>query len=141
MAVVALAVGIYAIKDVRKLVRRYVIEEQRNAVYAEAVHWLCWDFIDPLPLRDMYTPEIAILMQRFAMLQKALDPNRTDQASKEAIEYGALETASGIVDTQKAEWKQDLDMEKVKAMLNGWRDEKAKARVANVFKGKNRTLL
>src|SRR5271163_3300466 len=84
VGVAALVAAIYAITDVRKLVRRYVIEAQRDAVFVEAINRLCWDFVTPQG--DNYPPEMAVLFSRFAILQQALDPKRTSQASKEAIE-------------------------------------------------------
>jgi len=66
VAVAAVALAIYAIKDVRRLVRRYVIESQRDLVYIEAINRLCWEFI--IPTKTVYSPEMAVLFHKFDTL-------------------------------------------------------------------------
>ncbi len=134
----ALVVAIYAIVDVRHLIRRYVLEAQRDLIYIEAINRLCWEFITPV--KDVYSPEMAILLHKFSHLQKAIHPNSTAEISKEVVEKEALVVAHRLVESGGVAWK-DLDLEKVQKVLDTWRDDKAKVRMKNIFGGKDQTLL
>ena len=134
----ALFVAIYAILDVRHLIRRYVLEAQRDLIYIEAINCLCWEFITPV--KEVYSPEMATLLDKFHHLQKQIHPNNTAEISKEVVEKEALVAAHKLVVSGGVRWK-DLDLEKVQKVLDSWRDEKAKVRMKNIFSGKDDSLL
>jgi hypothetical protein len=134
----ALAVAIYAIADVRHLVRRYVMEAQRDLVFIEAINKLCWEFITPV--KAVYSPEMAVLIHKFHHLQQELHPDNTAEISKELIEKEALVAAHKLVTFGGVAWK-DVDVDKVQEVLDSWRDGKAKVRIQNMFEGKDHTLL
>jgi hypothetical protein len=133
VGVAAFMVAIYAIKDVRHLVRRHVIEAQAYAVFVEATNRLCWEFITAT--KPLYSPEMSVLFGRFAQLEHALDPKRTGTESKECIENEALVLADSLVTTGGARWNDGVDIEKITTQLHFWNREKAKVRMRNIFGG------
>lgn len=133
VSVAALTVAIFAIKDVRDLVRRHVIEAQAFAVFAEATNRLAWDFVTAT--KPLYSPEMSALLGKFAQLSQALDSKYTAAGSKEFIENEALVLADSLVENGGARWNDGVDADAIKAQLRRWKDEKQKLRMQNIFGG------
>src|SRR5277367_654549 len=74
VAVIALLVAVYGIRDVREQVR-LLVGLQRNLVWAKLLHSAVWRFVDPTPAAAGY--QTMQDMHQFTMLVRLLEPKET----------------------------------------------------------------
>jgi Mg/Co/Ni transporter MgtE len=127
--------GIWAINDARKQVRKSV-ELQRNLAWVRVQNDLVWEFINPTD--KAFSREIAKGMEEFALFSKEIDSRKKPEVLKEAAEKEALLFAEKLVTDGYATWKDDLDTQKVRELLQEWRAQKNAVRVQNLLEPKRK---
>jgi chromosome condensin MukBEF complex kleisin-like MukF subunit len=137
VALIALWVALYGIRDVRKLVRELVTME-RNRAFTQVLHRLVWQFVDPTD--KALGAEIAQKMQEFTMLARAVDEDLTLDAAQEQANHEALTYAEMLVDVGYASWKTDMDPDRARELLEKWQANQNAARVAKML-GKQKLFL
>jgi chromosome condensin MukBEF complex kleisin-like MukF subunit len=137
VALIALWVAVYGIRDVRKLVRELVTME-RNRAFTQILHLLVWEFVDQTD--KALSAEIAQKMQEFTLLARAVDEDLTLAAAQEQANQEALTYAQMLVDNGYATWKTDMDPNRARALLEKWQADKNAVRVAKML-GKQKLSL
>lgn len=130
-------IAIYAILDVRKQVNGLLVVE-RNLAYAKILNDMSWLFVDPTD--KAHSVEIAKGLEEFCLLAQVINPKRAIGVHKETVEREALSLAKDLVENGAANWKSDLDLEKVKEALHGWQTEKNAVRIHKIFGEKKSAL-
>jgi hypothetical protein len=136
--VITTLIAIYAIYDVRKEAKK-TIKIGRDLAYLRVENDIVWEFIDPT--ESAYTPEIAKGLHEFGLLAQALNPEWTPDIVKTVVEKEALEFAEELVNSGKARWKKDFDLDRVRKALSGWRTEKNVERVKKIMGETKNTLV
>jgi hypothetical protein len=136
--VITTLIAIYAIWDVRREARK-TLKIERDLAYLRVKNDLVWEFIDPT--ESAYTSEIAKGLHEFGFLAQALNPEMTTDTVKTAVEKEALEFAEDLVNSGRARWKQDFDLEKVRKAIDGWRAEKNVERAKRIVGESPNTLV
>jgi hypothetical protein len=129
--VLTTAIAIYAILDVRKLMRQN-LKMQRDIAYLRVKNDLVWEFIEPTNLA--YSVQIAKGLHEFGILAQALNPEWTEEAIRRAAENEALQFAEELVSNGSARWKEDFDLEKVRHEIRSWQAEKSVEKVKTLLR-------
>jgi hypothetical protein len=137
VAIAAVWIAVYGIRDVRKLVRELVTME-RNRAYTKIMHRLVWEFVDPTD--KALSREIAQRMQEFTLLARAVDEKLTLDGAQELANHETLTYAQMLVEGGYGTWKADMDPKKASALLQKWQTEKNAMRVARMFGDKGPSL-
>jgi hypothetical protein len=119
--VITTVIAVYAILDARKLVRKN-LKMQRDIAYLRVKNDLVWEFIDPTD--SAYSVQIAKGLHEFGILAQALNPDWTEEAIRKAVENESLQFAEELVNSGRAKWKNDFDLEKVRHEIRSWQAEK-----------------
>jgi hypothetical protein len=127
------AFSIWASIDTRRQVRR-LIRTQRDLAWVRVQNDLVWLFVDPTG--KGHSKEIARGMGEYAVLAKELDPEATPDDLRKAANNEALEMAVMLVADGYGEWKEDLDMAKLREALAKYKAEKDDVRA----QGKSRRI-
>jgi len=136
VAVVALVVSLYGVKDFRNQIEG-LLRVERNRAYTKVLNDMVWEFVEPT--EKAHKVEIAKGMHEFCTLAEVLDPKRTVDISQTTVNNEALWMASELVKNGSATWKGDYDVEKVKQVLHSWQTEKNAVHIQSLF-GKKSSL-
>jgi hypothetical protein len=128
--VVTAAFSVWAINDAREQVRRSVLLE-RNLTYLKLQNDLAWEILDPTDRG--YRQEIANGLEAFVLLSRALDPDKSGDALREAAEKEALELADRLVADGFATWKPEMDREKLLTVMHQWKAQKSAVRAHQIL--------
>lgn len=132
----ALGIAFYAIRDVRHLIRRHIIEAQRDMLYIDANHRMSWQLLVPVEARE--SPETVILIHQFWLVQRELEPSFTQAEAGELLRSEAVATADDLERHGFAKWRDNIDMEAIHKILKERKDGIAGHRLRNMFGGKDR---
>jgi hypothetical protein len=137
VALIALLVAVYGIRDVREQVR-LLVELQRNLAFATVLHRMVWRFVDPT--KDTAEFEAMRDMQQFTMLVRVIEPKETLDSAQSFANNELLSLAHDLVGLGFATWKPDMDEEVIRGMVKTWQGEKNSKLLKSMF-GKGDTSI
>ena len=128
IAILALAVSVVGIWDVRHKVR-LLLSVERNRAYTKAVNEIVLTFVEPIDDPSLRWASV----HEFSMLQNALDAKRTTESSQARVNNDALQIAAQLVDGDMATWKPGMNPEEAKKVIAEWQNARNTARLNNIF--------
>ena len=117
VALVGVAIGVWALFDVRAQVKR-LISLERKLIYTRVRNDLVWQFVEPIG--SIHSPEIAKGLEEFAVISQALNPEHTAERTKHAVENETLIFAKKLVDGGYAKFRPEWDEAKIKQAIQNW---------------------
>jgi hypothetical protein len=133
IAIAALLVAVFGIRDVRKQVE-LLLTMERNRTFTKLLHRHTLAFVD-ITDEDV-RPDIVQLQHEYVLLARAVDKNATLESSMNEINKEVLSNAGMLVKAGHAQWKEKLDLETVAEILRDWQAEKF---VGTMFRNKPRS--
>jgi hypothetical protein len=130
IAVIGVAVSLWAIWDVRKQVKE-LITLDRKLLYTRLRNDLVWQFVEPI--QSVHPKEIAKGLEEFAVISQALNPAHTAEVTKHAVENETLVFAKKLVDSGYAQFKPEWDEKKIREMIRSWQNSINANRVAEIL--------
>src|SRR5258708_15850268 len=102
VALVGVAIGVWALLDVRAQVKR-LISLERKLIYTRVRNDLVWQFVEPIG--SIHSPEIAKGLEEFAVISQALNPEHTADLTKHAVENEALAFSKTLMHSASTHFK------------------------------------
>ena len=128
LAIVALALTIYGIYDVRKQVRD-LVELHGNMLCAELVPQIVRRFVVPTKIELD-----SAALQKFLMVQRTLFPKEYDEEQTQlTVNRQGLWLADHLVERGLAEWKPWVDLERVKTEIAKAASDTSSGRIKSLF--------
>jgi len=132
IAIGALLVAIFGIRDVREQVHKLLTME-RNRTYTRLVHKMVeTEFVD-LSSESLHT-DLAQLKHEFSLLARSVDDRVTIESALHEANNEILSYARQLVDAGYAKWKLDMDEEKAKQVILNWNTERLVGRMFGASK-------
>jgi hypothetical protein len=138
VAIIALLVAVYGIRDVRQHVR-LLVELQRNLAYTKVLHTAVWRFIDPT--KDAAGYQAMLDMHQFTMLVRMVEPKETLDSAQTFANNELLSLAEELVGGGIATWKPNMDTDVIRQMTKSWRDEKNSKVLKNMFGKRHESIV
>jgi hypothetical protein len=138
VALIALLVAVYGIRDVREQVR-LLVGLQRNLVWAKLLHTAVWRFVDPTADAPGY--QTMQEMHQFTMLVRLLEPKETLDSAQTMAYNEMLSVAVDLVGNGIATWKPDMDENVIRQMAKDWQSEKNSKRVKSMLGKQHGSIL
>jgi hypothetical protein len=138
VALIALVVAVYGIRDVRDQVR-LLVELERNLAFSKVLHKMVWRFVDPTKHASDARTAMAE-MHQFTMLAQFAEPDKTLDAAQEYANNEVLSLAEEFVSRGIAAWKPGMNKDVIREMAKSWRVERNSQMVKGMF-GKDNSIL
>jgi hypothetical protein len=129
VALVALLVAVYGIRDVREQVK-FLVTLERNLVFARELH------IKALQLVELDSDSQRFRsseMHELSMLARAVDSKQTLESVQEYTNKESLMLAQDMVKRGLAKWRDDIDEDRVRQVLREWQKDKNAAVLRKIF--------
>jgi len=117
VALLALGISLWGIRDVREQVRR-LVELERNRIFTRLLNDVVWEFVDPTDTRANVTH--VKVMHESCMLTQALEPMQTTDSAQTAALNEVLVLARNLVERGLAKWKPGMDVDVVTKTVREW---------------------
>jgi hypothetical protein len=120
VALIALGVAIYGVRDVREQVK-FLVMLERNVVFSKELHFKALQFVELvddaqlLQSRDMHG---------LSMLVRAIDSKQTLDSVQEYMTKESLSLAREMVSLGLAKWRGHIGENEVNEVLRNWQNDK-----------------
>lgn len=130
VALIALLVAVYGVRDVREQVR-FLVTLERNSVYAKILHTRVWQYVERVG--DAEHLQAASDMHDFTMLVRALDPKQTFESAQDYANKEILILARQMVSRGLAKWRDGIHENTVNEILRDWQNDKNAAALRKIL--------
>ena len=129
VALIALLVAVYGIRDVREQVK-FLVTLERNLVYAREIHIKALQMVELVNDAQRFQSSE---MHGLSMLARAVDSKQTLESVQEYTNKESLMLAQDMVRRGLAKWRDDFDESKVSEVLKKWQNDKNAAALRKIF--------
>ena len=121
VAIAALVVAVFGIRDVRERVHMLVTME-RDRTLTKLIHTYTWEFVELI--NTNLTTESTQLLQEYTALAHAVDKTVTTSSAQDEVSREILRFAAELVAEGHAQWKPYMNPERAEEIVKKWRVEK-----------------
>jgi hypothetical protein len=129
VALIALGVAIYGIRDVREQVK-FLVMLERNVVFSQELHFKALQFVELVDDAQLLQSRE---MHGLSMLVRAIDSKQTLDSVQEYTTKESLTLAQEMVNLGLAKWRDHIDENKVNEVLRDWQNDKNAAVLRKIF--------